>query len=706
LDDQGYKLGTWLEGTEGSTFNITFVLTQDCNLSCGYCYISGKNTAGRMTFETAKKAVDYCLGLNIPEEHVVWDFIGGEPLLEVELMDQICDYIKVQMYRLSHKWSDRYSFSFTTNGVLYDTPAVQRFIQKHYHHLGVTVTIDGTKEKHDMHRRFRDGTGSYDIVSKNARLWISQFPDAATKVTFSSPDLPYLKDSIAHIWDMGIRNVAANVVYEDVWHDGDDDILETQMRELADYAIETGLWKTHVCLLFADGVGKKLGRTELNRNWCGGGAHMLAIDHLGKIYPCVRFMGYSLVNKKAVVLGDIFSGIDTDKLRPFQALDVPSQSSQECIECDVSGHCAWCQGYNYDTAKTETIYQRATAICKMHKARVRANDYYFARLANVRDQRIPARHKKTLYLVTGGNAVPICSYRTSAQASGMMSADTFSRGLEYAARNFLHSVVLQPIAGQPYALPPGALGWHAILAGTQSTIRPDIVVYDNRVPEATEAPVSVLLLDRRNVSRLSDLTGEILPVTNRLVVALRDVHGFTESDTAAYETQLDLVSAQAQRCLHSKEINIITDRLWLSEMHNCGAGVTSFALGPNGLLYICPGFYYSDPDRAVGSLETGVNQQLVELCKLDRAPVCKGCAAYHCRRCVLDNLEHTGELNIPARSQCVTSHLELKRSVSLRSEIPDGTWAELCQPFGVTSLDPLDRIVAGYSSRQVNPQKE
>ena len=56
------------------------------------------------------------------------------------------------------------------------------------------------------------------------------------------------------------------------------------------------------------------------------------------------------------------------------------QSKPECIDCEVASGCAWCQGENYDAAETPTIYQRSTAICKMHKARVRANNYYWNKL--------------------------------------------------------------------------------------------------------------------------------------------------------------------------------------------------------------------------------------------------------------------------------------------------------------------------------------
>jgi len=61
-------------------------------------------------------------------------------------------------------------------------------------------------------------------------------------------------------------------------------------------------------------------------------------------------------------------------------LDLVTQSPRECIDCKVATGCAWCQGANYDFAETDTIYQRATYLCKMHKARVRANNYYWHRL--------------------------------------------------------------------------------------------------------------------------------------------------------------------------------------------------------------------------------------------------------------------------------------------------------------------------------------
>ena len=54
--------------------------------------------------------------------------------------------------------------------------------------ISMTITIDGTKAKHDLQRVFPDGTGSYDVVKKNVDVWKNQFY-ASTKVTFASADL-------------------------------------------------------------------------------------------------------------------------------------------------------------------------------------------------------------------------------------------------------------------------------------------------------------------------------------------------------------------------------------------------------------------------------------------------------------------------------------------------------------------------------------
>ena len=370
------------EWRSGMAKNITFIVTKDCQLACRYCYLVGKNEKERMPWEVAKHAIDYILEHEdeFREESVVWDFIGGEPFLEIDLIDKICDYLKEEMFRKNHHWFNSYRFSFSTNGINYDSEKVQNYIRKNRKHLSIGITIDGTEVKHDLNRIYKGtGKGSYQSVVRNIPLWIEQFPNAGTKVTISSPDIPYIKESVLHLYSLGIKEVNINVVFEDVWKEGDDKLFEEQLMQLADAIIDNGFYQNYTCSFFSEHIGKPLDSKRENQNWCGAG-RMLSIDAAGNFYPCTRFAGYSLRSKKPIIVGNVRDGIDKNKLRPFLTLDRTTQSPKECVDCEVASGCAWCQGENYDAADTNTIYQRATAICKMHKARVRANNYYWNKL--------------------------------------------------------------------------------------------------------------------------------------------------------------------------------------------------------------------------------------------------------------------------------------------------------------------------------------
>lgn len=378
---------------EGMSKNITFIVTKDCQLACKYCYLVGKNIKERMSWETAKTFIDFVLSKEdeFREESVVWDFIGGEPFLEIELIDKICDYLKLRMFELNHHWFNSYRFSFSTNGINYHTSEVQKFIKKNLDHLSIGITIDGTEKKHDMNRVWKQPKadengltlpserGSYKDVVKNIPLWLEQFPYGGTKVTISSPDIPYIKESVLHLYSLGIKQVNINVVFEDVWNEGDDKLFEDQLMQLADAIIDNGYYQDYSCSFFSEHIGKPLNPVTDNQNWCGAG-RMLSVDAAGNLYPCTRFAQYSLRSKKALIIGNIKDGINQNLLRPFLTLDRTTQSPQKCLDCEVASGCAWCQGENYDAAKTNTIYERSTAICLMHKARVLANNYYWNKL--------------------------------------------------------------------------------------------------------------------------------------------------------------------------------------------------------------------------------------------------------------------------------------------------------------------------------------
>lgn len=446
MDDQKrYKVGTLTESWKGgSAQQITFIVTADCNLRCKYCYITHKSKGHVMDFEVAKKFIDYILD-NAPiqmQEAIILEFIGGEPLLEVELIDKICDYFKLKTFELNHIWYWNYRINICTNGVNYSDDKVQKFIEKNKGKVYVSITIDGTKEKHDLQRVFPDGSGSYDIIRKNVDLWLQQFP-GNTKVTFASDDLPLLKDSIIQLWNDGIDDVSANVVFENVWKEGDDKIFEEQLKELADYILENDLYDKYRCTLFDEYTGGSYDEASLTNTSCGAGK-MLSISPTGDIYPCMRYYDYSLSNKEGVKLGNIETGIDFEKVRAFETVMYKYQSDDECLNCEVATGCSFCQGFNYDEADTHTNFQRAKYICKMHKARVRANNYYFSKLYNLKNIKRQSNiiQKKRMLFVLSDEYTSYCSYHNQYAKGKSMNKELIVEGLKYAADHFMKPVFL------------------------------------------------------------------------------------------------------------------------------------------------------------------------------------------------------------------------------------------------------------------------
>ncbi|MDO4629567.1 MAG: radical SAM peptide maturase, CXXX-repeat target family [Planctomycetia bacterium] len=422
--------------------SVTFIVTEDCQLRCKYCYICGKNNFKKMTFEVAKKTVNYVLNnrIQFSNNAVIWEFIGGEPFLEIDLIDKICDYIKLRMYELNHPWFTNYRFNFSTNGLMHSDLRVQTFIEKNKTHLHIGFSIDGTPEKHDMMRVYPSGQGCYADMSKNIPLWMSQFT-RATKATIGHEDLPLLKDSVLYLWNMGIHEIAMNPIFENVWDENDPVIYEQQLISLADEIIEKNLFNENQCTLFDRNSGFAMNREE-NSNWCGSGK-MLAVDTEGKFHPCVRFAQYSLESKMEINLGDIDEGYLSNRLRPFLALGRLSQSPQKCIDCEVASGCAWCQGHNYDSADTDTIYQRATYLCEMHKARVRANNYLWNKLdkivppaeGDVRVLKLAQRKGlQYLFVQLDSDAPSICYYNDEKTVEGeskRMSLETLKKLVYY-----------------------------------------------------------------------------------------------------------------------------------------------------------------------------------------------------------------------------------------------------------------------------------
>lgn len=368
------------------TRTITFQITDDCNLCCSYCYQINKGHH-KMPFEIAKTLIDELLYNDKLIENyvksknslgVILEFIGGEPLLEVDLIDQIIDYFIEQCITLHHPWIDRFRVSICSNGVLYFTPKVQEFIKKHQTHLSFSISIDGNKKLHDTCRIFPDGTGSYDLAIKAAKHYMKHYDkNLGSKMTLSIDNINYTFLALVNLWENGYNYIHANCVYEKGWTIEHARVLYNELKKVADYLLNNHLEKIKGTSILNLDLSQQ--KNISDQNFCGGNGNMLAIDYKGDLYPCLRYMESSIgQNQLPYIIGNVDDGIGYNQQTKdmIAGLDVTykSQSPQDCIECPVSSECGWCSALNYQ--EFGTINKRTTYTCLMHKARVLANYYY------------------------------------------------------------------------------------------------------------------------------------------------------------------------------------------------------------------------------------------------------------------------------------------------------------------------------------------
>lgn len=374
------------EGNNKFTRNITFQITDDCNLCCSYCYQHNKGHH-KMPFEVAKKLIDKILtndkSINsyVKSENAIGialEFIGGEPFLEVDLIDKIIDYFIEKCIILHHPWIDRFRVSICSNGVLYFTPKVQEFIKKHQTHLSFTISIDGNKTLHDACRVFPDGTGSYDLAIKAAKHY-RKYYDAilSSKMTLSPDNINFVFPALVNLWENDYNFIYCNCIYEKGWTIEHAKTLYYELKKVADYLLNNHLERIKGTSILNLDLSQQ--KNISDKNYCGGDGNMLAVDYKGDLYPCLRYMESSIGQSQSpYIIGNVNDGIGYNQQTKdmIAGLDVTykSQSPQKCIDCPVSSECGWCSALNYQ--EFGTINKRTTYTCLMHKARVLANYYY------------------------------------------------------------------------------------------------------------------------------------------------------------------------------------------------------------------------------------------------------------------------------------------------------------------------------------------
>ncbi|MDR0701786.1 MAG: quinohemoprotein amine dehydrogenase maturation protein [Azoarcus sp.] len=308
-----------------------------CNLACSYCYKADLATpaAGRkMSFETAREAIELMLREAPDEKRYHISFFGGEPLTRRTLIEKVVDYCETRFASLGKE----HDFVMTTNATLLNDEIIDWLDA---HAFGLSISIDGPRAIHDRNRRTVGGFGTYETVRAKAERLLARYRSrpvgARVTLTAGVTDVEAIWDHLKN--ELGFAEVGFAPVTS-----GDAAAFNLSADELkAVFAAFKRLGEHYIAEALA---GRNIGFSNLHqlltdlheghkkRLPCGAGMKMLAIDHEGGLHLCHRFTGSGLPT-----FGNVRDGIRREALGDFLSARL-ARPDAACTVCRIRNLCA------------------------------------------------------------------------------------------------------------------------------------------------------------------------------------------------------------------------------------------------------------------------------------------------------------------------------------------------------------------------------
>lgn len=283
--------------------NFTFIITDDCNFDCSYCFQKKeKKTINETTIE---RAVDFFHPFfNETKTHVA--FYGGEPLLAFDRIEQAVTLL----LKKNETGNRKLDFSLTTNGTLINQRMLDFFNR---HQFSLILSFDGLAQ--DAGRK----NGTKEKMLKRTKQ-IRTYPDIYFEINsvFSPHTVSSFSQSMRFLVQQSGATVTYNIATQEEWDPEHLRTLEGELERLSDFLSahykETG---TIPVKNFRFNKNKNVKKKGIFR--CGAAGYRMSISPEGDIWGCSLFHDYFKTRPDHPQYKDFFFGTLEEFIKDYEA---------------------------------------------------------------------------------------------------------------------------------------------------------------------------------------------------------------------------------------------------------------------------------------------------------------------------------------------------------------------------------------------------
>ncbi len=365
--------------------------TYTCNMGCTYCYnemdskpVKGSQTTEGMSLQTAQSSLDMTIAQARKGTRLKLFFVGGEPLLERQLMESAVSYAK-------ERCADAQiglDIIVYTNGTLITRRTLEWFSSNQ---ISVVVSLDGP-ENLNTNRTYLSGRPTTHIVLRNIRRLLESGSQKVARVRAVSMPTTPLVALHKYLLALGFNEIHVQPMYN---QEGISSAAMESQIQLLQWWTELMKRGTVIDIMpFSAYFRKLLTRGRTIGSWmpCNAGRNAMTVGPDGRIYSC-----HHAIEEDDFQMGHVNTGVPSTKERRDYFHSVESRSA--CSQCWAKHICG---GECYHRAAAAGAGQDGTvpAVCIERKGLIgmaldsfakiaRSNPSSLAALAAGRYQQVP-----------------------------------------------------------------------------------------------------------------------------------------------------------------------------------------------------------------------------------------------------------------------------------------------------------------------------